>query len=245
MEQSESKTKDQNRFSVGDETMSQNYNNTISHFYRGEMQRTYNWRRRLDRTTNWAILIIAGTLTWIFSNTARLHFVLLLSIFFITFLAAIESRRYAVYIVYKSRLRVLEENFLALLLSKEEEARNRDWRQVLSEDLLEPTHKIGILEAFSRRLRRVYDWLFLGIIGAWISKLAIHPIPAKSLSQIIERARIGYIGGIYVFTMVAVFLVSITIISFYRWGTKYGIKDREAKGHLESKENREEDWREV
>ncbi len=83
MEQAEGKTKDQNRFSVGDETMSQNYNNAISHFYRGEMQRTYNWRRRLDRTTNWAIVIIAGTLTWTFSNTARLHFVLLLSIFFI------------------------------------------------------------------------------------------------------------------------------------------------------------------
>lgn len=244
MGETEQKSGDNNR-KVEEDTLSQNYNNAISHFYRGEMQRTYNWRKRLDKTTNWAIVIIAATLTWTFSNEASLHFVLLISLFFIMFLSVIESRRYAVYVVWKSRVRVLEENFLAPLLSGDKKKLNGDWKNILAEDLLEPAHKIGSWEAFSRRLRRIYDWLFLGIIAAWIAKLSIHPTTASSIGEIIQRAKIGPISGNLVFTFVILFLIGITVISLYRWNAKYGIKDREAKGHLKPKEKKEKDWREV
>lgn len=227
------------------DTLSANYNNAISHLYRGEMQRTYNWRKRLDRTTNWAVILIAATLTWTFSSEARLDFVLLISMFFILFLAVIESRRYAVYIVYKSRLRVLEENFMSPLLRGEKEALNRNWKNILSRDLREPTHKIGFLEAFSRRLRRVYVWLISFMVLAWFAKISIHPSTATSLWQVIQRASVGPLPGKFVFIGVIAFLISVLATSTYRWSFKYGVKDRQAKGHLKPQDEEKYDWREV
>jgi uncharacterized membrane protein len=32
----------------------------MTHLYRGEIHRMKLWRQRLDRTTNWAVLLIAG-----------------------------------------------------------------------------------------------------------------------------------------------------------------------------------------
>lgn len=228
-----------------DKVRAQNYNNAISHFYRGELQRTYNWRKRLDRTTNWAIIIIAGMLTWTFSNGARLHFVLLIGLFFILFLALLESRRYRTYVVWNSRVRVLEENFLAPLLCKDEDVNNHDWCDIMAEDLKKPTHKIDFLEALARRLRRVYNWLFLILVGSWFAKLSIHPSIASSFPEIADRAGIGSLNGYGVIFFVLGFLGIVLLVSLYRWGTKYGVFERKAKGQVRPEKEKNEDWKNI
>lgn len=230
---------------MDENTKSRNYNNAISHFYRGELQRTYNWRERLDRTTNWAILIIAGILTWSFSSSARTHFVLLIGLFFVLLLSLIEARRYRTYVVWNSRVRVLEENFLTPILCPDEKVKKTDWSKILADDLNQPKHKIGFAEAFARRLRRIYIWLFTTIIISWVAKLAIHPQTAGSLLEMAQRASIGRIDGIAVMAAVGGFLVMMFITSLYRWGNKYGVLPREAKGGLRPRYEKETNWKEV
>jgi uncharacterized membrane protein len=52
-----------------------------------------------------------------------------------------------------------------------------------------------ILRATARRLRRVYLYLFLAQWLAWILKLASHPAPAASVSEVIARAGIAGVPG--------------------------------------------------
>ena len=40
----------------------------LTHFYRGEVQRETEWRRRLDLTTNWAIIATMAAFSWTFSS---------------------------------------------------------------------------------------------------------------------------------------------------------------------------------
>jgi uncharacterized membrane protein len=37
--------------------------NALAHFHRAEMGRMTGWRDRIDRTTNWAITVVAGMLS--------------------------------------------------------------------------------------------------------------------------------------------------------------------------------------
>ena len=37
--------------------------NTMVHYYRGELGRMAGWRDRIDRTTNWAITVVAALLS--------------------------------------------------------------------------------------------------------------------------------------------------------------------------------------
>jgi len=44
------------------------FNTAMSHFYRGEVQRSNVWRTRLDTTTYWAVFTSAATLSFSFSS---------------------------------------------------------------------------------------------------------------------------------------------------------------------------------
>ncbi|MEM7235348.1 MAG: DUF2270 domain-containing protein, partial [Planctomycetota bacterium] len=41
----------------------------LTHFYRGEVQRATDWRKRLDTTTNWAIIAMTATFSWSFASS--------------------------------------------------------------------------------------------------------------------------------------------------------------------------------
>lgn len=49
----------------------------LAHLYRGQLARADTWRQRLDATSNWAVMLTAALLTWIFSSTSNPHYVLL------------------------------------------------------------------------------------------------------------------------------------------------------------------------
>jgi uncharacterized membrane protein len=69
------------------------------------------------------------------------------------------------------------------------------WSKVLANDYCEPRHHITLARAIGRRLRRNYIWI-LGIqTVAYYGKIAIHPVPASSVSELVQRASLGPIPG--------------------------------------------------
>ncbi len=130
----------------------------------------------------------------------------------------LEAHRYQIHEVWRSRLRLLEENFIANLLDPESSIPRRRWMKVLSNDLREPEHKLTLLAAVTVRLRRIYIWIFTTIVLSWLMKLTIHPTPAESLSDAIERAAIGFIPGMAVviaLLLILLLLAILSVVGFY------------------------------
>ena len=59
---------------------------TMSHFHRAEIARMAGWRDRLDRTSNWAITVVAAMLSVSLSTPSAHHGVLLFAMLLITLL---------------------------------------------------------------------------------------------------------------------------------------------------------------
>ena len=74
--------------------------NVMAHYYRGEMGRMTSWRDRVDRTSNWAITVVAAMLSVSLSTPTAHHGVLLFAGVLAMLLLAIESRRYRFFDVF-------------------------------------------------------------------------------------------------------------------------------------------------
>jgi len=177
-----------------------------THYFRGEMERMNTWRRRLDVTTNWAIVTTAAFLSFGFGNRDVTHLVFILATIFVFFFLIIESRRYKYYDLWRWRVALLSENFFARVISSDRTPVAKQWRQRLSRDMQQSQFKISFGEAFGRRLRRNYGWIFFVLAGCWLTKVMIHPTPADSFSEIWDRAGIFHlIPGWLVITVGIVF----------------------------------------
>ncbi len=193
----------------------------MGHMYRGEVGRTTSWRARLDRTTNWAVIITATLLTWAFSSESRPHYILLVGMVMVSVFLGIEARRYQTYDIWRSRVRMIEENVFANLLEPEG-VEHTNWRELLSDDLRKPKIKTPNFEAISRRLRRIYLPLLTVLLAAWIVKLIVFP---TTQNKFIREASLGGIPGILIILIVILFYISIFIIAFWP-------KSRYAKGEF-------------
>ncbi|MBS3816197.1 MAG: DUF2270 domain-containing protein [Candidatus Thermoplasmatota archaeon] len=212
------------------------FTSILTDFYRGEIQRAYTWRTRLDRTTNWAILILSGLITWTFSVSTRPDELLLFSILFLSILLIIEARRYRFYNVWASRIRVLEENFIAKALNPEEEVSSREWMKTLADDLKDPHFKIQIWVAISHRLRRVYIWLYTVVIILWLGKVAMHPYPSSEFEVWLNRAGIGSIPGIIIILSVLGFYFFTIVLALI------GPKVEERKSKIKTDKSTRKEW---
>lgn len=186
------------------------------HFYRGEITRANVWRQRLDATFNWAVLATGTTLSFAYGNVAAPHVVILINSLLITVFLFIEARRYRYYEVWSSRVRVIETDYLAPLLSPKVRAVTpRDaWSEHLAEDLLRPHFTVGLWEAVGRRLRRNYIWVFMLLALSWVIKIAIHPVPVSSVDEFVHRAALGSLSGVIVLAIVAIFNGLVFAIAF-------------------------------
>lgn len=128
---------------------------SMAHLYRGEVHRMTFWRERLDRTTNWAVTIMAAILTWTFTSDNP-HYILLVGMVMLTVFLVIEARRYRGYDLWRSRVRLLQANVFANALDPSQEIDDPHWRRELSEDYRTPRIKISFEEALAHRLRRIY-----------------------------------------------------------------------------------------
>ena len=143
---------------------------SMAHLYRGEIHRMKFWRERLDRTTNWAVVVISALLTWSFSSTNTPHYVILIGIATLTVFLVVEARRYRGYDIWRTRVRSLQQNVFAKGLDPSVELSNPNWRTELASDYRQPTLKITTEEAIAHRLRRIYLPLFGLLLVAAVSQ---------------------------------------------------------------------------
>ena len=158
---------------------------TVSHFHRAEIGRMAGWRDRIDRTTNWAITVVAAMLSLSLSTSSAHHGVLIFAMLLIFLLLWIEARRYRFFDVYRTRVRQLERHYFAQLFSPQPD-HVAIWLPILGESLRTPKFLISHWTAFARRLRRNYIFMFLVCCSPGCSRSrprafrTRRPIPAVS-----------------------------------------------------------------
>ncbi|SDG14732.1 Uncharacterized membrane protein [Halorubrum xinjiangense] len=204
----------------------------MAHAYRGEIDRVGTWRQRLDETTTWAVTLMAAILTWAFSSAGNPHYVLLVGIVVVTVFLGIEARRYRDYDVFRSRVRVIQENLFANALDPSQGTENHDWRAELSRDYRRPTLKVSMYEALANRLQSVYAALLSVLLVAWVFRITAFAPRQEWLTT----AGIDRIPGTAVVVAVAAFYVALLALTFWP-------HERHAKG--EFREGNSGDWKET
>ena len=195
--------------------------NTLAHFHRAEIGRMAGWRDRIDRTTNWAITVVAGMLSLSLSTGTAHHGVLLFAMVLVLLLLLIEARRYRFFDVYRARVRLLERNYFAQVFAPEPTV-DRDWPQTLGQDLRHPQFLMSMQTAMSRRLRRNYFWMFLILLLAWVLKVSsstLHPAVgrldiAQSALDMVPTLALGPVPGWAVLISVALFYIWLAYATF-------------------------------
>lgn len=187
------------------------FNTAMVHYYRAEIQRSNIWRQRLDNTTNWAVVTAGAALSFALSDPSHHSSVLILNTLLITIFLWIEARRYRYYELWAYRTRLMETDFFANMLVPPF-APQADWAERLSDTLQSPDFPISMWEAFGRRFRRNYMWIFVVLALAWLLKSFIHPTFATSWSDFISRSALGPIHGYVVFLAGAVFNIILFLV---------------------------------
>jgi uncharacterized membrane protein len=181
------------------------YISALVHFYRGELDRAGDWRARLDPTTNWAVVTTGAMLSFAFNTPGHSHVTVLLTVALVSIFLGFESRRYRYFDVWRSRVRMIEENFWIPMIRRNLVSPRSDWREQIAHDLDRPTFKLSYPEAIAVRMRYNYLWIFLAILAAWLAKLAIHPAPAPDLATVIARMAVGPLPALVMLVFVSVF----------------------------------------
>lgn len=185
----------------------QEYVAAMVHFYRGELQRTLEWRKRMDTTTHWALITTVGILTFSFSNPTYGQETLITGMYANLMFLVHESRRFRFFDMWRSRLRMMEENFYGPILRRHLQSPIADWGQQVSADLLHPKFKITRAQAMKARLRRNYGYLFFFLLLAWAGRAAVLPpaeprplMPALfSIGAIPWWIPVALVAGLYLF----------------------------------------------
>jgi uncharacterized membrane protein len=170
------------------------FNTAMVHFYRAEVQRASAWRNRLDVTTNWAMVATSAAITFAFGNRDAHHSVIIVNTLLITLFLFIEARRYRYYELFSYRVRLMETDFYAAMLIPPFKP-DSEWANKVATSLLNPNFPISYWEAFGRRFRRNYMWIYLILALAWIAKIILYPEVITSWQDILNRTRMGVIPG--------------------------------------------------
>lgn len=179
---------------AGQGLRSSDFNTAMVHFYRAEVTRSNTWRQRLDNTTNWAVITTGAALTFTFGAPANTHLVILLDTLLVFLFLFIEARRYRYYELWTYRVRLMETNYFVGLLAPPYMP-SSDWATRVTESLKHPAFPISLGEAFGRRFRRNYAFIFLILAISWIFKVSIHPVPARSMDAFLINAEAGPLSG--------------------------------------------------
>lgn len=193
------------------------------HYYRAEMARMSSWRDRLDRTSNWAITVVAALLSVSLSTPSAHQGVLLFAMLLISLLLYVEARRYRFYDVYRMRVRQFERHYFAPAFSATAADPGRaPWLDSLSDDLRHPHFRIALPLALIRRLRRNYIWMYAILLLAWILKITSPKLASDgaqvdtpvSPDLIVANAALGPLPGWLVIVIIAAFYLTIGIASW-------------------------------
>jgi uncharacterized membrane protein len=195
---------------------------TVSHFHRAEIGRMAGWRDRIDRTTNWAITVVAAMLSLSLSTSSAHHGVLIFAMLLILLLLWIEARRYRFFDVYRKRVRQLERHYFAQLFSPREE-HSANWLAILGESLRTPKFHISYRTAFARRLRRNYVHMFAILLFAWVLKISTPSLQddaagsggfVRTAAEAVANAALGPLPGWLIVAAVAAFNIALFVVAF-------------------------------
>ena len=214
----------------------------IVHLYRGELYRSNTWRLRLDTTTNWAVLTTAGLLSFSFGPGQHSHWILLLGLAVVSLFLAFEARRFRFWHVWRSRVRMIEENFYGPILRRDPVSPEQHWGEWVAADLFHPRFKIGRLVAIRARLSRNYWAIYFVLVTSWIVKVLLEPDPASSWTDIRRNLELASGGRSELFLpwwipllYVGVFLAGLLVLVVLTPGTPkdeleyWGMDDKQAK----------------
>jgi uncharacterized membrane protein len=204
-------------------TSSTEFINVMAHYHRAEIARMAGWRDRIDRTTNWAITVVAAMLSVSLSTPTAHHGVLLFAMVLVLLLLVIEARRYRFFDVYRNRVRRMERNYFAQIFAPEEGTTD-EWIHKLGDDLRRPLFLTSHSQAISRRLRRNYCWLFLILLMAWLIKTTFIRMQESateahivgSFGEWVRNAAVGPVPGWAVIVVVALFYAWILYAALRR-----------------------------
>jgi uncharacterized membrane protein len=196
--------------------------NAMVHLYRGELGEATAWRTRIDATSNWAVVVSATALSFVFAdNNSERHVLIPIITLFITFMLFMEARRYRFYDIWRTRARLIEINFYRPLLNgspPEEE----DWTALLADDMRWPHFHMPWWEAAGRRLRRNYQWLYAVLLASWLVVLFSHPSATTEAEEIVKRAAVGPIPGLVVIAAMLLFYGALAALGGYSlWKSRY------------------------
>jgi uncharacterized membrane protein len=197
--------------------------NAMSHLYRGELGEATAWRTRIDATSNWAIVLSATALSFVFADTSSSarHVLIPIITLFVSFMLFMEARRYRFYDIWRTRARMMEIHFFRPMLDPSAEAK-ADWAAMLAQDLQWPHFHMPWYEAAGRRLRRNYQWIYAILLGSWLVVLLSHPTPTTSPEEIAERAAVGPIPGPLVIAGMCLFYGALLALGvFSLWKSRY------------------------
>lgn len=191
----------------------------LSHFYRGELARMTSWRDRIDRTSNWAITVVAALLSVSLSAPASHHGVVLFGVLLVSLMLYIEARRYRFFDLYRARVRAMERRYFAPLLDPESSL-EPDWSAWIAASLRAPDFLISQREAMVRRLKRNYGWMYLILDLAWLLKIASPRVTAEglpidrvdSLREFVANAALGPVPGGPVLAVMAGIAVLVAVM---------------------------------
>lgn len=204
--------------------------NALVHYYRAEMARMASWRDRIDRTSNWAITVVAALLSVSLSTPDSHHGVLLFAMLLVSLLLLVEARRYRFFDVYRARVRLLERQYFAQVLGPMPQP-DMDWAQALAGDLRAPKFLISLSAAVTRRLRRNYIWMYLILLLAWVVKITSVKLQAESptdsrlqpLYRLLDNAALGPVAG---------GVVVLAIVVFYLWLAYFTLRPSRRAGEM-------------
>ena len=195
--------------------------NTMSHFHRAEIGRMAGWRDRLDRTTNWAITVVAAMLSISLSTPTSHHGVLIFAMLLILLLLWIEARRYRFFDVYRARVRQFERYYFAHIFSPQPDFAS-DWLLIFGEGLRTPKFLMTQWAAFARRLRRNYLYMFMVLLLAWVLKITTPSLQTEgartgfvpSLRETVTNAALGPLPGWLIVAVLAAFYLFLIGVAF-------------------------------
>jgi hypothetical protein len=93
-----------------------------------------------------------------------------------------------------------------------------DWAESLAESLLQPHFPISMWEAFGRRFRRNYLWIYIILGLAWFAKIWFQPSVAQSWFQVLDRAKVGPIPGEVVLAAGLIYNGALVLIGLFTLG---------------------------
>jgi uncharacterized membrane protein len=197
--------------------------NMIIHYYRGEIGRMTSWRDRIDRTSNWAMTVVAGLLSVSLSTPSSHHGVILFAMLLISVFLTIEARRYRFFDVYRARVRQLERYYFAQALNPQAEL-NPDWAAAIAKSLRNPVFLMSRHEAFTRRIRRNYVWMYLILLLAWALKISspklLPDAPSaefiQSFGELTANAALGPLPGSVVLLAVGLLQGAVIYSALHR-----------------------------